>query len=358
MPVNASVGIRISMLRTLLIMFVVFLHLGGPPMAELDYTDSVALIRFFFQDVLGRLAVPTLSVVAGYLLFAASADRTPAKLYKNKLRTLFVPFLFFNVLYFGIQYGIEYATGWAPLFELVNRPVDQLIDAATSYKTTPLNVALHFLRDLMVLVVLAPLFGYFLRHRPVLGFVLVFGIFMNDFDRRLINRDSMAVLFYLGGLAATSRCNLTRYDHLGKYALAVLLLVCLATMYLRIDDYVYVYLTAPFAVWPASSLLLGTRVGEWLVDKSKYSFFLFLSHSPLIRIAELFYAKFVPGMSSNLYIVIAFVVIVTVTMLIYDVLARLIPTTFAFLTGGRSQHSIDKRHAFAKHDPDAVVVAR
>ena len=74
MAVNAPVGLRISMLRTLLIMFVVFLHLGGPPIAELDYGDPLALIRFFFQDVLGRLAVPTLSVVAGYLLFSANSE--------------------------------------------------------------------------------------------------------------------------------------------------------------------------------------------------------------------------------------------------------------------------------------------
>ena len=121
MAIDGSVARRISVLRTLLIMFVVFLHVGGAPMGGFDYADPAQFLRFVLQDILGRLAVPTLSVIAGYLLFSTNLDLTPLRMYKKKFLTLVVPFLVFNVLYFAVQYGIEHSTGWAPLYNLADQ---------------------------------------------------------------------------------------------------------------------------------------------------------------------------------------------------------------------------------------------
>ena len=342
MTIDNSVGNRISMLRTLLILLIVLLHTGGPTIEELDYSSPIEINRFIFQDIMGRLGVPTLTVISGYLLFFAKLDLAPLKLYSKKFKTLAIPFLFFNVLYFVIQYGIEYFTGFAPLYFLVDKPAEKLINFAFSYNGMPLNDALHFLRDMMVLVVLAPLFGIILRKHALLGFIVISVVFLNNLDHTLVARDTMAVLFYLGGWIATSNFDLKKFDYLGKYSLILLIGVCFITLYFRIYDYTYIYLAAPFAVWPASALLVDTKIGEWLISKSKYSFFLFLAHTPILRVLHLFNLKFFSGEPSLMFVGLAFFTVVATVFIIYNISVKYITNTFFYLTGGRTEKNPSK----------------
>lgn len=330
------VGKRISMLRIILILSVVFLHLGAPLVQELDRADVLQLLQFFFQDQLGRIAVPTLSMISGYLLFAASLDRTPLTLYRKKARTLLVPFLVFNVAYFALQYAIEYATGWAPLYSITNKTAPQLLNLAFGYADNPLNFALHFLRDLFVLILLAPLFGILIRRLPTIGLMLVFTVFMSDLDGHLVNRNTMAVLFYVGGMAAVWRWDLLKFDRFAPYCLAGLVAVCAAMIHSHTESYVYVYLVSPFLVWPAAALLAGTRIGDWALRHSKYSFFLFLAHVPLIRVAQLLHGK-MAWLPQWAYLALGLVLIPLFLFRIYDAANHLMPGTFAFLTGGRNK---------------------
>ncbi|TQK10376.1 acyltransferase [Herbaspirillum sp. SJZ107] len=330
---DASIAKRISMLRTILIMLVVLLHIGTPALGQLDYGNTYELIRFFFQDELGRLSVPTLTAISGYLLFSSKLDLAPAKLYKKKLRTILVPFFFFNIVYYAVQYAIEYCTGWAPLYLLVGKPGLDSFNYIFSYSGFPLNFALHFLRDLFILVLMAPLFGYAIRRRPWLGLMLLALVFMSDADGHLVNRNTMAVLFYIGGMAAAGNWNLKRFDRLAIPALGMLVAVCIATIYYRIEDYVYIYLTAPIAVWPASSLLLNTQPGRWAEKYSKYSFFLFLTHVPLIHVVDMFCAH--NGLDAGAYTIPTFLFLVAFVPFAYHAALYVMPGTFSFLIGGR-----------------------
>jgi succinoglycan biosynthesis protein ExoH len=288
MKIDAAISQRISMLRTLLILSVVFLHASGvPEAARIDFSDVVTVLRCIFEDRFGRFAVPTLSMVSGYLLFAAGLDLTPAKLYKKKIKTLVVPFLVFNCLLFGIQYVFEYATGWAPLNRLTDKSPAEIVDALTGYRGFPSNIPLHFLRDLFVLALLAPLFGLFIRRSPWLGLAIVCGVFLPDLDGHLVNRDTMAVLFYVGGMAAVGKWNLRRFDRYAVHAAMALVGLCAAMVFLRIDSSLALYLASPLLVWIASARLVGTPLGNWAIANSKYSFFVFLTHAPLLRVVSL-----------------------------------------------------------------------
>ena len=301
MPIDSFVKQRIAMLRTLLIMLILFLHIGsGPSAGSVSFANIPDLLVFFLQDALGRLAVPTLTLISGFLLFNSKLDLHPLKLYKNKTRTLLVPFLFFNVVYFAVQYVIEYYSGWAPLYALVDAPPEKLLNYLIGYSTSPLNPSLHFLRDLLVLVLLTPLFSFFLRHHCLLGLFLVTGIFMSNSDRHLINRDTMPVLFYLGGMISVKQLDVKKYDRFAPHCILVLFIVCCGTIYFSDTSHVYIYLLAPFTIWPASVLLLDTRFGHWALGHSKYSFFIFLAHYPLIRLLDLLRHKLTPGMGDKI----------------------------------------------------------
>lgn len=317
-------------------MFVVLLHIGTPQLSKLDTSNVFQIVMFFLQDELSRFSVPTLTMISGYLLFSNKLDLKPLKLYEKKARTLLVPFFFFNIVYFALQYAMEYFTGWAPLHTLLNQSNEVKLNYIFNYAGFPLNSALHFLRDLMVVAVLAPLFGYFMRHRPFLGLFLVTGFFMSNMDGHLVNRNTMAVLFYVGGLAATRQWNVKRFDHLAIPALGLLLTACLGMMVLHVENHVYIYLIAPFTVWPASSLLMNTKIGNWAEKYSKYSFFLFLSHMPLIHTVEYLSANYGPGAIQGQYIIWTFLIVTAATPVIYKAAMHLVPDTFSFLIGGRA----------------------
>lgn len=353
MIIDSSVSKRISMLRTILIMFVVLLHIGTIEIHEVDYSDKFELFRFFFQNELGRLSVPTLTLISGYLLFSCNLDQVPMKLYKKKMGTLLLPFFFFNIVYFSVQYVIEYATGWAPLYPLVSKPLWMNFNYLFNYDGIPLNASVHFLRDLFVLVLFAPIFGYFMRRMPFVGLAIVFGVFMSDLDGHMINRSTMPVLFYMGGMAATNNWNVKRFDHLAIPAFIALIMVCIGTIYYHVDDYVYIYLTAPFAVWPASVLLLDTRIGNFASKYSKYSFFLFLGHAPVIRVIELLRAKYAPDFVDGQYIAATFLFVVVLLPLVYHAAMQMMPHTFSLMIGGR----VKKPDPVNVRDPIGVAMA-
>lgn len=338
MILDASISKRISILRTLLILSIVLLHgVGTLAPAQLDFSNASEVLRGILIDRVGRFAVPTLTMVSAYLLFATALDLAPMRLYKKKIGTLVVPFLVFNVGYVGIQYAIEYGTGWAPLYALMSRSPEALANAVTGYSAFPLNVPLHFLRDLFVLTLLAPVFGLLIRNAPWLGLGFVCFVFLTNLDGHLVNRNTMAVLFYIGGMAAVDRWNVRRYDGLAVPALVALIAVSAAMVFGRIESNAVLYLVSPPLVWIASSRLVDTRVGRWAVANSEYSFFIFLTHVPALRVMQLAMDKYVPDAPFLLGHLLTVGLVVTSLALVHEAGCRLMPHAFGVMTGGRAR---------------------
>lgn len=340
MVARSNISRRISMLRTLLILSVVFLHMGTPPMSELNRLEAWDVILYFFQDRVGRFAVPTLSVISAYLLFAAGCDLKPWKLYKQKCRTLAVPFLVFNVLFLALNLAIEFTTGRAPLFPLFGSSRFDLVNRFTGIFGAPFNSPLYFLRDLAVLVLLAPLYGVFLRRFPAIGLAIVAAVFLLNWDGYLVLRNSTAVLFYIGGLAAVQRWDIEAFDHAAWSLMVLLGVICAATIYLGMEDITPVYLVAPFVVWPASSLLLGTAIGAWAEKHSKYSFFVFLAHYPLVQVFRMHEHRVSDFMLHATYMAAATTATVLALVLMHRILSRLVPRPFGAAIGGRGKRSM------------------
>lgn len=335
--INPFVSERISMLRTLLILSVVVLHVvAAPPAAQVDFSDLATVLRCIFVDRFGRFAVPTLSMVSGYLLFSARLDQTPLKLYKKKFTTLAVPFFFFNIVFSGVVYSIEYVTGSAPLYGLTGKDLPSLLNGLLGYSEVPFNVPLHFLRDLFVLALLAPLFGVVIRRLPWLGLALVCGIFLPDLDGHLVNRDTMAVLFYVGGMAGAGHWDLRKYDRFAVPAMAALVGLCAAVVLFRVHAHTIVYLASPPLVWIASARLIGTRLGNWALENSKYSFFIFLAHSPMLRLITLAELEFHVHMPVMLTIAVNAILATALLRVVYEAAVLAMPRAFHVMVGART----------------------
>ena len=337
MKLEQDVARRISMLRFILIAVVVFLHIAEPgPIATLDFSNHFEVVRAFTQGQIGRICVPVLTMISAYLLFSANLDQAPAKLYKKKARTLLIPFLIFNVCYVAILACLEYMTGLVAVTSILNAEPMRVVNMFFAVDKKPLNVPLHFLRELFVLVLLAPLFGLLLRRAPLFGLLLVSGFFLLNFDRQLILRNSMAVTFYIGGMAAIGRWDVKRYDRFAVHCCVALLLLCAALMYFRVENRTAIYLAAPLLVWPMASLLQDTGFGNWAESKSKFSFFIFLGHMPLIELVRRMYLQVDDVVPKAVFIYGAPVLIIALLIQIYKMLAYLMPRGFSVAIGGRA----------------------
>jgi succinoglycan biosynthesis protein ExoH len=342
---NGTVSNRIAMLRFLMIFGVVVLHTPYyVSLAEMgngwfDFTKA------YFQHAVFRATVPVLAFVSGYLLFGAGLDLRPQQLYRKKFKSLVIPFLFFNLSLFVLMYFAQTKAGINFGEPLTPFNAKTWADEAFGLMHAPANYPLSFLRDMIVLAVLAPLLGLFLRRLPWVGLALIIPFFMLNWDRYLIFRATTPILFYLGGMAAVGNWNLLALDKYAKFCLVVFLSVCAAMVYFKIANSTYLRLASPFLVWPAAALLDRTAFGRWLANKSKYSFFLFVAHAPVLPVALMVYQKlgFVPY---PVFWLVTPVATAALLIWIYNMAMRYIPTAFNTVLGTRKP-AIVKTATFA-----------
>jgi succinoglycan biosynthesis protein ExoH len=300
--------------------------------------DWFSLTKAFFQNALFRTTVPVLTAISGYLVFHSGLDRLPGKLAAKKARSLLVPFLIFNVPLVFIVFVAELATGLHTNYQLTPFSADVWLDALFGIVHSPVNYPLNFLRDMIVLMALAPAMGWLIRRAPTIGFALVCLVFLENLDGILVLRNLMPVLFYVGGVAACYRWNLRALDRLAVPCAIAFLLLCASIVWFRIANTTTLRLVSPLLVWPASSMLLGTRVGNWCMRLNKYSFLLFVAHAPILFGTWLVYQHAGSGIPYPLYWVGAPVLTTLVLIAAYHVAARLAPDLLSIALGGRARH--------------------
>ncbi|RNF32765.1 hypothetical protein NM04_00040 [Massilia aurea] len=333
MTLDRSLRERIALLRFVMIFGVIVLHTPAyVPMSELGdgWFDAT---KAFFQLAMFRATVPVLTIISGFLLFGAGLDRLPGKLFGKKARTILLPFLCFNLPLLPLALGAEMFAGIELSAQLWPFEPMAWLNAAFGLTASPINYPLNFLRDLLVLILLAPLFGWLLRRHAWPGLVLVAVVFFNNYDGVLVLRDLMAVLFYVGGMAAVRGWNLRRLDRYALPCLMLFLLACAAMVHFRIANTTYLRLVAPFLIWPATVLLAESRAGRWLAGMSKYSFFMFLAHSPVLLLTWILYGRFGDGLPYPVYWVMAPLVVTGVLIVVYRLAEHLMPRLFPVLIG-------------------------
>lgn len=333
---DEDISRRISILRYLMIFGIIMLH--TPPYVPLADTGPGVFdfIKASFQHAIFRASVPVLTFVSGFLLFRSRMDLRPRQLFVKKTRTILIPLVLFNVPVAVAIYLIQAGHLLDHQFSQQLYPFDPetWLSAITGLFSAPVNYPLNFLRDLYILSLLAPLMGLLLRLAWV-GLGIVFTVFWFNYDGALILRNTMPIVFYLGGMAATQAWDLRRLDRLAAPLLLLFLALCAAIVLLKIENRDYLRLVSPFLIWPAASLLVHNRFGLWLASLSKYSFLTFLAHSPLVLIAYLVYTKLLPEWPYWLYWVATPVISAIILAQVYIYSQRYVPKTMNLLLGGR-----------------------
>ncbi len=187
-------------MRFPLICIVVLIHtLQGDGHVEFSglYHDAL----YFFQEAIGRSAVPVFFVISGYLFFYKVENLTK-DVYRSKLKrrvtSLLVPYLIWNTLAL-LECLVKHLPVFSGLFPNIGKiPVDLAFCIESFWclpdGSCPIYYPFWYVRDLMVCVLLAPVTFYLVKKIKVLWLLLLFtGMLLNV---KLVPGLSLSSLFY------------------------------------------------------------------------------------------------------------------------------------------------------------------
>lgn len=333
--ISPEISKRIQIARYLMVCGIVFIHI--PPGDTETVTDNAyfLFIRDFLVDAVFRCTVPVLTCISAYLIFLYGKDKKAVRLIKDKAKRLIIPMIIWNLPIVVAIYLIQKYQVVSYPFRIHLYPLTffTVLDATFGLIDRPANYPLFFLRDLFVLACLAPIFGFFIRRAPTLGFVIVVAIFWFDFDGPLLLRSNMALNFYIGGVAAVYGWNLFFLDKYRGGLLSLFIALCIVKSQTPGEGTLF-RVVSPFMIWPVLGLIENSQFADFVVELSSGSFFLFLSHAPILIVSYILYENF-PVFDYPVYWFISSAAVIALCAIFYRIGSRTLPSTMQVALGDR-----------------------
>ena len=91
---------------------------------------------------------------------------------------------------------------------------------------------------------------------------------------------------------------------------------------------------SPFIIWPILGIIENSRFGDIIVRLSPGSFFLFLSHAPILLASYVLYREF-PIFDYPLYWFISSAAVIVFCAFVYKIASKTLPSTMQLALGGR-----------------------
>lgn len=291
----------IRLARPLLILFICLAHtpyISGYLSEHSQPLDIASLFPVILKDFFARGGVPILSVISGYLVVHSFKKYTYVDFLRNKFTRLMVPFMVWNAIALALMVIAAPFVGG----ETFNGVMDY-ISAIFGFQRLPINPPTYFLRDLFLMMVLAPLIHVLCKKIWVLltAVVVYIFIFWNQpgitfyIDGTAIPltfRADSILFFTLGYFLALHNIQIPRFSGYNSIASFILITVIgvFTSMLLTATNPsggIYVIgraligalfvLIAPAIFW--GLLAIRSNIfGRLLERLSPYSFTLFLTH--------------------------------------------------------------------------------
>lgn len=358
---------RISYLRLVLVLALVFLHYGGvygsehSPYRGYQGQDlPVASILISFTLYIGFTAVPAMSGISGFLFFKGASRAKPpafAQKWRRRAVSLVLPFLIWSSAFAALAYGVhllepslfrsDFATDGRGTLRL-------LADAVLGLTRTPVAFQLWFVRDLIVTIAVSPVIWLLMARLPRITLAVLVVLWIAGHDLWIFQRLDVPLFFAFGAACAMHGW---RPDLPKRWILPVFALFLAVAMGRTVAPYFLGFATGPgfevatsamrvlgaLAVWNAASLALGGAFAAWAQRNSFMAFYIHAAHYPPILFIKIALSRFVDTQSEWGQIALYFVTVVTVILLLIvsaKVMQHWLPGLFKVLSGGRDKPGI------------------
>lgn len=361
MPSISPIGSRtIDLLRFPLIVGIVMIHCCQ--FSEGSHTGI--FITQVFGEGFSRSCVPLFFAISGYLFFL-SKERTIDTYFtqlRKRVRTLLLPYLLWNIIFMIWDYlRFYYLSSFFPNME---KPPLHIVDLLKYtfwgagepnplfYEpfNSPVDVPLWFIRDLIVMCIIAPLFYFLLRGRKgLLILVVIMLCFVCGIGPHISGFEPTAVCFFaLGAFFGIHEIDpVATVLRMKKSKLVFLSILwgclCVADVSLYPDFWgqrlhgLGIFVGVPVLVGIAAILSSRNIMLPQIVVSS--TFFVYGAHSAIIRPLMKCITVLNPPNNAFLLVLDYFGLVIVVTGLcfgVYIILKAIAPGVASLLTGGRN----------------------
>ena len=341
-------SISIETLRFPLIVFIIFLHCYTSTNAVTRGHDTYFRLIYPLSLWIGETGVPAFFFISGLLLFYSK--KTYVQKIKSRLRTLLIPYLFFNgmillAFLFSMYLGNSVIIAGKDLADYT------LIDYIRAFwdrgvwdhgNGSPMLCPLWYIRNLMILVLISPMLYLIIKYTRLL-FPVFFGLLWINAHDSAYTLQSLT-MFSLGAyFPICDRSPIRIYEDYKLMFVSAFIL-------LAVIDYLHLYISIPFAL-PIHRLSLVANVffcisilGEFMYRHHLYSsflsksaFFVFCIHYPFVTNLRPIFTM-ANGQSDIILVLIYLGAVVCVTLLcvlVFMLLKRIMPGFMNVVTGNR-----------------------
>ena len=350
---------RITSLRFLLAVFVVFIHntISQEMAVENSYVYNNSTIGVWIQNIIAFFttsAVPLFLLFAGYL--QAKKSDTYLILLRKKIRSLLIPYILWIALYLFYETLVK---SWLiktlpSLFSDHNNvykfwSVKDYFFHILGYSSEQGGVPLAagqfwFVRNLFLFVLISPLFVFLVKKTPFFVFLSISTIFVSVNIIWEVNLP-YSLFYYIGGLyLGFYDFNLfEKIDRIKWYEIGFYFVVVLLLYIFQIQLPCYSALATLFSsliILKFSNVLIqSNKIFEITKYLSDFSFFLYAIHMPVLNVlVQKVWLRFFP-MKNTFFCLFQFfgstIIIVIIGTYIGIFLRKICPPLFSLLNGGR-----------------------
>lgn len=350
----------ITFLRFPLIVAVVFIHtclenvvIGETLMVPEGQFPIYNILHHIVTDEFARIAVPIFFFISGFLFFFRSdfSFKTYGQKLKKRVRTLLVPYLFWNAIVFFAflftQPFLSSVTSGRNLPVAGYRWQDWLNLFWNHKEGMPICFQLWFIRDLMVVILFSPLLHFIVKYGKTLSIILLGILWTFNLGFDLPGFSISAFFFFSSG----AWFSINKHDFTADFRpfrwSATLLYLALAfldvwLMTNKITDYPYIHnigiLAGIAAVvsWVSYGIERNRLRSNEILTQS--SFFVYAYHGMPALLAVKCWVKYLSPMNEWTMAAGFFLlplVLIGIGIGIYTFLRKHLPTFTAVITGGR-----------------------
>ena len=329
---------KITVLYTMLIIMVVYIH---SYYLEAEQYETTEFIQKFIGNSF-RIANCLFFSISGYLFARTIHNMKDVwKKQKKRFRTLLIPYVLWNLIFVLWYVVLEILPGldrWVNSASVIERFATQSIGQILYYLfIEPAAFQLWFLRDLLVMVALTPVWWWLTQKGKWIAIALALAsVFVYPW----------LVYYWLGIIIAVHRWNIEHYPHAPIATVACIIIYFgvswMHTTGLHVPGWINALsnLAGLYALWYLYDLLVKGHAiahkGLWKY-LCGYSFFIYCFHEPAFNIIKKLPVVILgdsPAVLTFFYLINPWIMVV-VAVLIAKLLQKIVPELYKILTGGR-----------------------
>ncbi|MCU0545833.1 MAG: acyltransferase [Oscillatoriaceae cyanobacterium Prado104] len=350
MQITPEISCRIKLLRLPLIIGIVTIHSS---LVTVGYPDN--FFQTFIAGTWGGPCVAFLFVISGFLFFRnfnLSLNSYLEKL-KSRFWTLLVPYLFWNLALLAMVVTVLNVPATSAIIQghykkyIAGDIFTTVTDSLLGYKSGyPISLHFWYVRDLIAMVILSPVFLLIARYIPYLGLALFAAPWLLQLNLGFINIQWLGPLFfYLGCLIAVKKLDLSWLDRhkkliIGLYLAMSVVLTAMQTANIETFRHQFECCTrvaGAAAIWCAAGLV-GGKLQKLLLNLSGLAFFVYAAHEPTATVFKEVFDR-ISRADNSITVMVYYVLVIYFTTLITLAAGALLqkhtPKFFQTITGAR-----------------------